>query len=411
MTIDRIDGPGPDFIPDPLEGKQIQQKPQVEQAGLGDLLDRIESGGPPPQAVAAMPMMFTAVPMSISTEHHLPNVDQMPWLDQGSANACGTTSLAMILSYLLGRPVTKDEIDSAIRRWDTFSSPNDLLEFARGLGVAAEGYNNGTWEEVKGMIDKGYPVQAMIQADYTYPDGSSVSGQHYVAITGYGTDPTTGEEYVLFHDPNLGDDPSTPNVNEGQEMRLPLSEFKKMWDNVGFGFHNYFMAFGPPGADLPPGRNDGVEGVLGTLDGVTNITNGLSRIFEPDSVGGFFHGIFEVPGGIIQTIGCGVGGAISLGGQWLNGVVEDVPVLENIVQPFGDIVDGIGSAVGDIFNGFGEAFDSVGGAFEDLFDGDVGGFFGGLWDGITDIGGGIVDAVGDFFSGVGDAISDFFSGW
>ena len=340
----------------------------------------------------------------------LPNADQMPYFDQGSQNACGTTTLAEIMSYL-GVPETKDDIDSAIRRMNIFTSPNDMIDFARSHGLEAEGYNHGSWEEVKSMIDQGHPVQALIQADITYPDGSSIKGQHYIAIEGYQKDPVTGEEYVLYHDPNIGDDPSTPGVNEGQEQKMKVSDFEKMWGNVGFNYDNYFIAYAKPGESLPPGRDDGVQAINGTLDGVTNITNGLNRIYSPDSVGSFVHGIPEFFGGIVQTVGCGIGGLFQLGGQWLNGAVEGIPVLENIVQPFGDIVDGVGAVVGDVFNGIGEACDDVGGAFESLFDGDVGGFFTGLGDAVGDVVGGVVDAVGDAVEAVGDAISDFFSGW
>ena len=200
----------------------------------------------------------------------------------------------------------------------------------------------------------------------------------------------------------------------GSEMCIrdrSVDDFKKMWGDVPGGFDNYFVAYGPGGADLPPGRDDGIESTLGVLNGVTNITNGLDRIFSPDSFGSFLHGLAEFPGGLLQTIGSFGGGVLQLGAGWLNDAVEGVPVLENIVQPFGDIVNGFGAAIGDVFNGFGEAFDSVGGAFESLFDGDVGGFVEGLGDAVGDVAGGVVAAVGDAVDAVGDAVSDFFSGW
>jgi hypothetical protein len=326
-----------------------------------------------------------------------PDHRDMPYYDQGDTNGCGTTSLAMIMTYL-GVTMTQADIDKVIRRMNTFSSPNDLIEFARDHGLEAEGYNNGTWEEVKSMIDKGYPVQALIQSDTSL--GGSANGQHYIAITGYETDPVTGEEFVIYHDPNLT-----------SEQRVSVENFKKMWGDVGFGFENYFIAYGPEGADLPPGRNDGIEGVLGTLDGVTNITNGLNRLYSPDSFGSFIHGIPQFIGGIVQTIGAGVGSLLQLGAGWVNDKVEGIPVLENIVQPIGDIVNGVGAAVGSLFNGIGEAADSIGGAFESLFEGDFGGFFEGVGDAVGDVVGGAVDAVGDVIEGVGEAVSDFFSGW
>ena len=52
------------------------------------------------------------------------------------------------------------------------------------------------------------------------------------------------------------------------------------------------------GSEPPPGRDDGIESTLGVLNGVTNVTNGLDRIFCPDSFGGFLHGIPELFGGL-----------------------------------------------------------------------------------------------------------------
>ena len=54
----------------------------------------------------------------------------MPDYYQGQTNGCGTTSLAMIMSYL-GIPETQGDIDGAIRRMDIFTSPTDILDFAR----------------------------------------------------------------------------------------------------------------------------------------------------------------------------------------------------------------------------------------------------------------------------------------
>jgi phage-related protein len=228
----------------------------------------------------------------------------------------------------------------------------------------------------------------------------SVDGLHYIAITGYGTDPATGEEYVIYHDPN-----------RNTEQRMSVSDFEKMWGDVPGGFDNYFVAYGPKGANLPPGRDDGIESTLGVLNGVTNVTNGLDRIFSPDCFGSWIHGFPQFVGGAVQTVGSFVGGLFQLGAGWLNHAVEGVPVLENVVQPIGDLVNGVGAVIGDVFNGFGEACDSIGGAFESLFDGDVGGFAEGVGDAVGDVVGGAVDAVGDAANAVGDAVSDFFSGW
>jgi hypothetical protein len=333
----------------------------------------------------------------------LPNPLDMPFFKQ-HGNACGTTTLAEIMSYL-GVQLTQDDVDAVIRRMNTFTAPDDMIEFARQHGLEAEGYNHGSWEEIKSMIDSGCPVQAMVNGDdsvqVTGGTGKfSVDGLHYIAITGYGKDPASGEEFVVYHDPNRTD-----------EQRMSVADFQKMWGDVPGGYDNYFIGYGRAGANLPPGRDDGIESTNGVLNGVTNVTNGLDRIFSPDSFGGFIHGIPEFLGGAVQTVGCFAGGLFQLAGGWLNHAVEGIPVLENFVQPFGDIFNGIGAVIGDVFNGFGEACDSIGGAFEDLFRGDVGGFVEGVGDAVGDVVGGVVNAVGDAVGAVGDAIGDLFSGW
>ena len=333
----------------------------------------------------------------------LPDAGAMPYYVQ-QGNSCGTTTLAEIMSYL-GVPETQGSVDDAIRRWNTFTAPDDMLQFARDNGLSAEGYNNGTFDQVKSMIDAGHPVQALVNGDSSVSvnNGSanfSVNGLHYIAITGYGTDPATGEQYVTYHDPN-----------RPTEQRMSVADFEKMWGNVPGGFHNYFNAYGPAGANLPPGNNDGIQSTQGVLSGVTNITNGLSRVFSPDNFGSFLHGIPEAAGGVIQTVGSGVGAILQLGAGWVNNAVSGIPVVQNIVQPVGDLVNGVGAAIGDVSNGFGEAANNVGQAFDNLGNGNVGGFFGSLGNAVGNVASGVGNAIGDAASSVGHAIGDFFSGW
>jgi hypothetical protein len=301
-------------------------------------------------------------------------------------------------------------VDNGIRRLNTFTAPEDMIDFAREQGLKAEGYNNSSFDEIKAQIDAGHPVQAMVQGDssVSVTNGTtsghfSVDGLHYINITGYGTDPSTGEEYVTYHDPN-----------RLTEQRMSVSDFEKMWNDpnllgISGGFHNYFIAYGDEGSDLPPGRDTGTEGAQGTLNGVTNITNGINRVYAPDSWGGFVHGLFEVTGGIPQTIGSFSGAVLQVSGSWINNQVDGIPVVQNIVKPFGDIVSGAGAGIGDIFNGIGEFGDDLGGAFEDLTHGDGGKFVDRLGDAAEDIGGGVVDAVKDSVGSVVDSIGVLFS--
>jgi hypothetical protein len=361
-------------------------------------------GGPAPNNFVSLASLgVVSSPLTAAGSGHIPEQgptgETMPFYDQGDSNGCGTTSLSMILKYF-GIDISREAIDAVIRRTDSSagSNPGDLIEFARDNGLEAEGYNNGTWEQLKSMIDEGYPCMASI--------GNSSDGRHLIVITGYETGPD-GETRVLYHDPELGDEGGVA----GTEQSMSLDEFKEKWGKNDFGLTNYFMAFGPEGADLPAGSDKGAEGALGTHAGAVNFLNGFDRIFSPDSFGSFVHGFPQLVGGALQTVGCGLGALFQAGGSWLGGAVEGIPVLENIVQPFTDLFSGVGAVVADVFNGIGEAFDSVGGAFESLFEGDLGGFAEGLGDAVGDVAGGVADAVGDAVGAVGDAIGDIFSGW
>jgi hypothetical protein len=377
-------------------------------------------------------------------ETYLPNVGLMPYFQQGTSNGCGTTALAMTMTYL-GVPETKDEIDAVIRRWDIYTSPEDMMNFARSKGLQAQGYNNGNWSDIESHIPLGQPCITTINADYGYPDGTTISGLHYVVISGFGIDSVNGQRYAIFHDPNW---------SKG-DMYLYESQFVTMGNNVGWGFHDYYMAFGTFASEMPPGNANGIQGVLGTLEGVTNITNGLANVFQPTSIGGFFQGIVQFAGGVIETVGSGIGGLIQIGGQWISGVVKGIPVVANLIQPIGDIINGAGAIIGDVFNGIGSiitdignglgaainnliggfkgALRGLGSAFGSLAKGNIAGFVGGIASAIGSVLSGVANSIGsvlssigsavgdavnavgnaisDAASAVGNAVSDFFSGW
>jgi Peptidase_C39 like family len=384
------------------------------------------------------------VTRNMATETFLPNVGTMPYYDEGTANACGTTSLAMTMSYL-GVPETKDQIDDVIRRMDIFTAPDDMLSFASSKGLRAQGYNSGLWENIETHIGLGQPCIPLIEAVYGYPGQTAINGLHYVVITGYGIDPTNNQRYAIFHDPNY----------TAADMVLYESQFVSMGNEVHWGFHDYYMAFSTFRNPLPPGNDNGIQGTLGALEGVTNITNGLKNIYDPTSVGSVVQGLFQIAGGFVGGIVAALGGLIQVVGQWLTGLVKGIPVLSNIVQPIGDLINGFGAVLGDlghgvisvivaigvglgdivndVVNGFKGAGKNLWGAFGSLVKGKFGAFFEGLGksivslvtavgnvlvdavetvaSAIADAATSVADAIGDAASAVGNAVSDFFSGW
>src|SRR5262249_16330659 len=126
-----------------------------------------------------------AVTRNPASETQLPNVGNMPFFQQGSSNGCRTTSLPMVITYL-ALPKTNDQIDAVLRQLDIFTSPEDMTGFATSHGLQAQGYNHGVWENIESFIPLGQPCICLINANYTYPDNSTINGFHYVAITGFG---------------------------------------------------------------------------------------------------------------------------------------------------------------------------------------------------------------------------------
>ena len=149
----------------------------------------------------------------------------------------------------------------------------------------------------------------------------------------------------------------------------------------------------------------------GLDDSIANIKDGFHRIVSPDSWGGFVHGTIQLTGAIPQAIGADLGANLQQGAQWVNNEVNGIPVVQNLVKPLGDAVNGFGAVVGDAFDGTGQSVNDFGAAFEDLSHGDGRKALCALGDAAKDLGGGVARAVTDTVSSVGHAIGDLFSGW
>ncbi|MBC7542402.1 MAG: C39 family peptidase [Candidatus Sericytochromatia bacterium] len=125
-----------------------------------------------------------AVPATLApVETTLPVIVQ-----EQTGNACGTTSLSMVLTYFgvppaaAGvaaidkriRPVTKDGLI------DSFTAPRDLVSYARRQDLQATLHNQSSPADLARMIDQGVPP--IILYDGETPTGE---GLHYVVVSGY----------------------------------------------------------------------------------------------------------------------------------------------------------------------------------------------------------------------------------
>lgn len=183
------------------------------------------------------------------------------WLPgQGRANACGTTTLAYVLRYLLGQNAPdRPRLDRAIRRADIFSAPTLLVECARRLGLPATAYNGVDLNFVLRLTDQGIPV--MVLLDTTPLDLTDTANLHWVC--------------VVAHD---GDSIGIYNPH-GFQQALDRATFEACWSEARlFGlpaWKRYAIAIGRPGTSLPaaPGNDLAALAASWTANGVAGIVN------------------------------------------------------------------------------------------------------------------------------------------
>jgi hypothetical protein len=313
---------------------------------------------------------------------------RMPPIDQGSSSACGTASLAMIMGYL-GKPTSYETIDRQARRTDFGATPGPLIDYAREHGLAAEGYQNGSWDEMKSFIDRGIPVQALIN---TQANGNPKNG-HFLDVVGFRTD-AAGNEQILVRN----------SADGGGIEAMSRADFEKKWGNH-FEYHNFFIAYAPAGTALPPSRWDGIEGVEAVTNGLSNGVNDIDRIIHPDNAGDVVHGVIGAGGAATQILGGAVGGVLQLGGEWLDRKAGAVPVVGVLARPIGRAIDAVGAAVADVSNAIGGAVEHFGGAVGALFRGDFKGFGSGLVDTAKDVWSAVKDPIDDLGKGVGAVLT------
>lgn len=169
--------------------------------------------------------------------------------DQGNTNGCGTTSLAMMLSFWKNQPgaFTREGIDKSIRHFNLFTSPQNVGAYARDHGMRAEVVNNAKVEDLTSLLDKGVPVQILYDPD---GDGSD-EALHYVVATDYTKDDKGNVTGIKIADPA-----------GGYEKTVPITEFKQRWDKLEFmgqktGLNNVMIPMLPK-ENTPIRGKDGV---------------------------------------------------------------------------------------------------------------------------------------------------------
>lgn len=138
-------------------------------------------------------------------------------------NNCGPATLAMNLSYY-GSTLTQAEIGAAIRTHPDDKNVNaeELAEYARQQGFAAQARVNGDGELVRRFISRGIPVLIETWLEETNPnDGFG----HYRLLTGY----DEANQRWIAHDSYVGDNLVSNDPNDYAGIYLPYAETDRLW--------------------------------------------------------------------------------------------------------------------------------------------------------------------------------------
>jgi hypothetical protein len=138
--------------------------------------------------------------------------------DQGNTNACGTTSLANVMTHW-GKPTTHEQIDQSIRAFNVFTAPDKIVDYARANGMRSEIKTDANVEDLAKMVDQGVPPIVLMD-----PDESNNANLHYITVTGYNRDSSGKISDVVIAD-SAG----------GRRYTMPADEFQKKWNDLKMG--------------------------------------------------------------------------------------------------------------------------------------------------------------------------------
>lgn len=253
-------------------------------------------------------------------------------------NACGTTSLAMILANRGKIENTIDaarQVDRSIRVAGFFSHPNWLESAARDKGLSANQSNECKFEDLSAATRKG-PVMVLID------------GPHYVVVNEVKTvRKENGEEEVRV----VIADPA-----DGKLSEIPKTEFEKRWanplkdlpvnlpGNFDFGYQNWMMTF--DGQSYGKGDNVGIS----NNPAVSTLVHDGLRIAAASR--DLVKGANTITGGALEMPATIVGGVRRVATAAIPDEAKDMlsSTAGAIRDTARDVVNSIGDAIGDLWS-------------------------------------------------------------
>ncbi len=267
-------------------------------------------------------------------------------------NWCGQYATYAILKQHFGKDISFKDFYQEVNPAGIFSSPDDLVRYARKQGVPAGKHNNSTLSDLRAQLDAGNPVTIL-------GTGSSGKIPHYIAVTGYTTDEN-------------GNIASLKVVDSCYMREIPVDEFKEMWgDPLGGmhsalgalgGYHNLMITYdGSSSFNFDCAFDDAVAG------GITNLVAGWkNRSFTQIT-----RAIPRLAGGLLGAIPTAIGRGV----HWAGDKMSDWGRKKwNEGGFFNKVAGGASTVAGAVTKGVGTVVSSVGNAVSA-----VGNFLGSLW--------------------------------
>ncbi len=232
--------------------------------------------------------------------------------DQGNTNACGTTSLANVLTHW-GKPTTHQQVDESIRHFDLFTAPDKIVDYARDHGMRADIKTDANLNDIASMVDQGVPPIVLMD-----PDSDSNANLHYMTVTGYNRDASGKISDVVVAD-SAG----------GTRYTMPAEEFQKKWDNlkmegVSTGLNNVMISVVPADGRKVTGGDGVVRNAsdikLPKSSFLSNLKSSVARgianaISTVTTAADKVWGGIKAAGSAIATGAKAVGGAIADGAK------------------------------------------------------------------------------------------------
>lgn len=142
----------------------------------------------------------------------------VPARDQGQTNGCGTACLSAVMDFWKpGRPENAwPAIEAALRPFDWYTAPGELLRYARLHGFEAAILLDARPEELLTCLDRGWPAIALCDRS-----GGLGRSLHYMVAVGYEADDEGPR--VTWMDPA-----------QGGFWSVRLEDFDREWQDLTF---------------------------------------------------------------------------------------------------------------------------------------------------------------------------------